>query len=405
MIETIKKIGTGVGVVVGLVGLGLGAKKGNELIVKHSRLKLNFPDFKVRRDEIFFLTALASSAMNIKSDHDDEVDSLLLFLEKYYLKKFRKEQSVLIKIYKSTHTLTQLKEYYDAINPQDKRNNEYLNFLFGCLTFNNKNTTIDKVLYLKVYMLLNQNWNGKIYLIPDEREVRELTDYANNLVVPSKKTKLLLDFPNTEFNDYSNVYFEHPDNKSALLSVDEILDENFIYEKDIEILEAMRLCGAKKVVLKLSTITDKSSSLKVKENSKSKEAENTDENKKNEITVEEKNTLSADLINSQNIDEEYSVKFTGGRDTNKRRALFLSKSRWLNNDEQIKWLFDSCAQKSRPETFNYTTKYNKVTKLSTAVSVFSNFKKLNFLNSSLDQNIEAKISSLTNTKRIYQIEF
>jgi hypothetical protein len=183
------------------------------------------------------------------------------------------------------------------------------------------------------------------------------------------------------------------------------MNENFVFEKDIEVLEALRLCGAKKVILKLIDESDKSFSAKIKEKDNFKSQNETEDGKRNDISVDDKTSLGFEIINNHNTNEEYCVNFIGGRESSKKRKLFITKSRWLNNDDQIRWIFESCSQKSRPDKFKYITKYKNITKLSTAVSVFNNLKNMNAFSFASDQSIEAKYNMLATSKRIYDIEF
>jgi hypothetical protein len=402
MVNKIIKIGLSV---ISVAGLALGIKKGKDSFDKYSLRRMNFPTSKVRRDEIFFFASLASASMSLTKENSNDKSNLLRFLEDYYFDKFKNEKERLLKIYENPQSLKQIKEFYDAIHPAERRLNDYQHFLFACLTYNDTNTTIDKVLYLKVYMLLNQNWEEDIYLISDSSDIIKITDYVKELVVIKPQDELLELFPSSEINNTSKVFFKHPEDDIRLLSIDEVMNENFVFEKDIEVLEALRLCGAKKVILKLIDESDKSFSAKIKEKDNFKSQNETEDGKRNDISVDDKTSLGFEIINNHNTNEEYCVNFIGGRESSKKRKLFITKSRWLNNDDQIRWIFESCSQKSRPDKFKYITKYKNITKLSTAVSVFNNLKNMNAFSFASDQSIEAKYNMLATSKRIYDIEF
>jgi hypothetical protein len=85
---------------------------------------------------------------------------------------------------------------------------------------------------------------------------------------------------------------------------------------------------------------------------------------------------------------------------------FLKNSKWVINDDKIKWLFDSQGTNNRPKTFKHQIEYSKIADLMSNVSKMAEldlpvYKK----GGGASYDLKKKSDELSKIERIFEVEF
>lgn len=334
----------------GLVGLAITAAECYYLANrKKSQSNVLTSETTFSKEERKFCFAIASYMEKVDGRIDD--NEIKLIQEQLSLYD-EEDQAELKKIISHTPDFNTIVKMYNAI--KDKHNDVYINFVDEIERADGLIEDSEKVFFYKLKLLFNDMEDDDIYKIVKSPE--EITQKEKELPVINYITEkdVKHHFPDTiiSFKDY---YLLHPADDKELISLSSLLSSDFVKDKDTEILEAMRIAGAKQVYISEESKDVTEKEFKDKINAGVKIPKKVDIGAKQGLTISNYNDLQEKQI--------IQVKFKGIKNVLPfEKQKFLKSAKWIKNDSKLSWLFNSRFQANPVTEFYWETDYNEIVK-------------------------------------------
>jgi len=354
------------------------------------------PQKKYTNEELKFCISMASYMMHVDGDANTHEMSLLQN-DIANLKKINYPDTLILEL---TELLNEPPEFsvmvkmYNAI--KDKNIVKYEDLIDSIARADGLLEEEEKVFSYKMSLLFNGIDSGSIYkIIPDNLSIPERAKkYPIINYIPLKDVKKLYKNTIPSFDDY---FLFHPANDKELISISNILSSDFVRDKDTEVLEAMRIAGAKRVLISLvkhdydETKFDQTLQAGVKISKK--------------VDIDTKQGLEVSALNDIKENEFIEAQFKGKMNGMFAKRDFLNKSIWVKNDSKLSWLFNARFQPNQVTYFKWDVEYNKIAEKMLSAQLAAKFGVAKVAKVNAKAALEINSEKISSIKKLFVAEF
>ena len=380
----------------GPLGLGLSLALAKDDPTYSPTVVTQTPQKKYTTEELKFCISIASYMMHVDGNAESSEISLLQN-DISELKKYNYPDTEILELSNLLNDppeISVIVKMYNAI--KDKNVSKYEELIDNIARADGLLEEEEKVFAYKMSLLFNGIDSGSIYkIIPDNFDITEKAKkYPVINYITLKEVKK--NYKNTipSFDDY---FLLHPANDKELISISNILTSDFVRDKDTEVLEAMRIAGAKRVLISLikhdydEHKIDQTLQVGVKVT------------KTVDIDVKEGFKMSGldDIKENEFIEAQFKGKMNGIF----AKRNFIDQSIWVKNDSKLSWLFNARFQPNQVTYFKWDVEYSKIAEkmLSAQLAAKCGVAKVAKVNSKAALEINSE--KLSSIKKLFIAEF
>lgn len=365
--------------------------------------------------EFLFLTELLSSAIHINGDvSDQQQEELNSVIEGWKKKsklrsKMSDEQSQQLKSVLEQGYIP-FEEIVSAFNANssafdDKKTQELRLDLNKIINSNNRQDTAESIFLFRVNLLLQGYPKLPLYYVHDDKP---LDGHAADLVTQIPHGQVTKLFPATSGDiPVNELATTSPGNEQCLITLEELTSTDIVESFESELVEALRLGGAKRVVIRTMHSSQEEKSVQ----RKSKTA-----GRKGFLSFKADGDVKETSSDTSSREEEREYKFEGARKSFKKLlfgegdqlSTFVERSRWLKNDPEIRnMVLSRCSSRSDNAltSYQYSGTINKTAKLALDVDIALSASKGKILSVDLNTETHTQLEAQTRTKREIEAEF
>ena len=351
---------------------------------------------KFAKEEIIFAINLASYASHIDGTLDDlerELisEELASCVEKEYI-----SQAEIEYVLDTPPSFKKIKELYGAI--KTKHIQAYQELLDDIHNADYHLKDEEKILKYKCNLLFKEYEDIPVFKVIDDKvgcptgKIQELVNYIGQ--DEAKNTYNLTDF------DYETIYVLHPGNNELLIPASTLLEPDFIYDRETEILEAMRIAGATKVRIHQHKKYGGSISAKGSAEANVNAVEVIKAGAGSSANL----SLSGELSKNECIEVTYSAK-KSWNSLFSQKSNFLKKSKWLKKDSKLAWLLEARSKANPPKTYSYKISYHSIISSVFCASLMAELDLVSNKSFKAKNSIEAELQAKLNIERTFDAEF
>lgn len=387
------------------------AKTVGSKMVEWATSDMKNQDFK----EFLFLTEMLSSAIHVNGDVSDEQRSEL----GEYIGKWKKKSGIRSRMTdqqfnKLSAVLEQgyipFQEIISAFNANsssyDQRKTEALReYLYNIINSNNRQDIVERIYVLRINLLLQGRSDLSLFYVYDNEP---LVGHASDLVTMVAKDEVGTQFPATSVDlKVNELATLSPGNDRSLISLDELTTADLEESFESELVEALRLGGAKRVLIRTmqSTQEDKSKEQKIKGSGRMGFLTG---KKSVDANLESSGTSSTEDEREYTFEDSSSAWAKMFRGKEDKLTEYVDNSKWLKNDPEVRNMVMARSSSNKDNaltSYQYSGTINKTAQLALDVDMALSASKGKVAKVQGTSETRTKLEVQSEIKREIQVKF